>query len=349
MSLGDYGVMPQTFGLLPDDRIPEEKSKDFLFGTENGVVKYELMPDGNWMNSILKSNEVQAGVYFDSMACVSFSLAKVCSMTFNRMIKLGLFSMEQMRWLIDNEYLDSHGEVNFSERALAKWSGTTRFGNSLWRVVDTARTKGLVPNSKWSFPNEQRTPVFDWDDYYKEVPSELNVLGYEFIRMFPFYYEFISTSDRNLLAKGRKYSPAQVTVFAYPPPVNGVYPTTDKVKNHAVASVNDNESEQIRYIADSYEDGYTPGVQFFKKLAWDYSLGDGYIIYFTKPPIKKPMFKKERNSPHVYMIINDKKVKILDMVSLKALMPDGTLIEQVDSLSNYPDNGTAVTLERVTD
>lgn len=281
--IGDFGLEPQTFGLLPDDRVPEELAKQWIFGAENGIIKRELMPDGNWLGRILKSNETQGGVYFDSMACVSFSLAKMCSMTFNEMIKQDFFLDEDIKWLQDNGYIDSFGEVNFSERALAKWSGTTRTGNSLWRVVDTARTMGLIPQSKWDFPSTQRTPVFDWDDYYVDTPQELYALGLEFTKRFPFFYEFVNTSDRLLLAKGRKYSPAQITVYAFPFPVNGIYPASDQSKNHAVVSLFDDEVEKIRYIGDSYEDGYTVGTQFFKKLAWNYSFGDGYVIYFTKP------------------------------------------------------------------
>lgn len=320
--LGDYGLLEEeSFGLLPDNRIPEEVAKDFIFGESNGLEKRELMPGKDWRIRILKSNEQQAGVSVDSMACVSFSLAKICSMTFNVMVEQNLFSAEDIQWLRDNGYFDQYGEVNFSERALALWSETTKYGNYLYKVVDVAKHKGLIPQSKWDFPTAQVTPIFDWDAFYIDTPQELYDLGLEFARRFPIAYEFIDTANMTLLAEGRKYSPAQVTIFAYVyPPVDGVYlADNNKSKNHAVVSLFDDEVEKIRYIADSYDDFYTVGSQFFKKLAWDSSFGGGYIIYFTKPNTT-PM-----------TIANNTLVQLVEGTGGFALALDGNLI--IDELS----------------
>jgi hypothetical protein len=323
----------KNYGLLLDTRSDEERSKDWIFGADNGIVKTILMPSNNWLPSLLKSNEKQHGIYFESMACVSFSAAKMTAMVMNTMIKMDLICSDDLKWLNDNGYIDQWGEVNFSERSLAKWSGTTKYGNSLWKVIDTIRKMGLIPQSKWDFKADQRMPVFDWDDFYADTPAELYILGLEFAKRFPLFYEYINTNDRVIISESRKYAPPQITVFAYEMPINGIFPSSTKSQNHAVVSVFDDELNKIRYIGDSYEDNYTEGIQFYKKLGWDYVYGGGYVVYLN-PKIETMTYLKKKGSPDIYELEGDGKtlINIADMISWENKKSTYT---EVDNLDGY--------------
>lgn len=66
-------------------------------------------------------------------------------------------------------YLLSKGiDVEFSERFLAKMSGTTTSGNTIEKVVATIIECGLVLESDWPTPT-----VFTWDEFYADIPQNI--------------------------------------------------------------------------------------------------------------------------------------------------------------------------------
>ena len=183
--------------------IPPEGT-DYIAGVNSPIVYEELVPDGNW-GKWLPKEEQQNSIYFDSMACVSFSANNVVETQVNFLIDNRLISIDDMEWLSSNGYIEA-GKPNLSDRYLARMSGTTRQGNSMKVVCDTLSHWGAVPESKWSYPTRQQTPVFDWDDYYAEIPQELKDLGKEFKQRFPIGYEFVYGD----LANHLKHTPIQI-------------------------------------------------------------------------------------------------------------------------------------------
>jgi hypothetical protein len=343
----DKNKYMKNYGLLPDLRSQEMKDRDFIFGADNGVNKVVLMPDLSWFDDTLIPAK-QHGVYFDSMGCVSFSLSGQAEYVFNRMIELGLVSKLDLDWLKEKGYFDANNKINFSERYLAKMSGTTRQGNALWKVVDTAKHYGFIPYGKWTFPSEQRTPVFDWDDFYAEIPQELIDLGIEFAKRFNIQYEQVFTSNHELMKDALKYAPPQITLFAYPIPENDIYPKDERTLNHAVVGTYEDTEKQLRFIRDSYQDWYNNEAPYYKKLAWDYIYGStGYILYFNSSNDTPMIFRKEMTSPNIYLIIEGKKILIIDMPTWTALGQKVGNFEEVESLAEYADGGTLVWSERI--
>src|SRR5680860_1318030 len=135
-----------------------------------GAIPYEVIC-ADW-TSYLPSDEMQIGLYFDTMACVTFSATNVVETQMNFMFMQGVFSLEACVFFEAGGWL-INGKFNFSDRFTAKMSNTTKDGNYLQAVWDSIKHHGLLPEADWAYPRRQRTPVFDWDDYYKEIPQDL--------------------------------------------------------------------------------------------------------------------------------------------------------------------------------
>lgn len=135
--------MTKNHGLLY-----RRKSDDFVAGV-NSKVGYQVRnPTGNWLpyaNILLK--EKQWFPKFDTMGCVSFSANSLCEIQI----------MHQ-----------TNQQVNFSDRFLAKMSGTTPEGNYLYLVGDTLRNIGGVLEEEWPKPPETTAT---WASYYSEIPQ----------------------------------------------------------------------------------------------------------------------------------------------------------------------------------
>jgi len=147
-----------TINQLQQNRgvIIETKITDFIAG----VLPYQVVnPLGDW-SGFEPRGENQFSNHQDSMACVTFS-ALNC---------------------IETQYKFLTGkEINFSDRFIAKLSGTTQQGNTIQKVLDTIRKYGLVLETEWPTPAS-----FSWDEYYATIPPEVLAkarkftIGYEF-------------------------------------------------------------------------------------------------------------------------------------------------------------------------
>ncbi len=123
--------------------IIQPKVQDFIAGT----LAYKVVnPTGNW-TGFVPAGENQFSNHADSMACVTFS-ALNC---------------------IETQYRFFTGQnINFSDRFIAKLSGTTPQGNTVQNVLDAIRRYGLVLEEEWPTPKN-----FTWDDYYTPIPPEV--------------------------------------------------------------------------------------------------------------------------------------------------------------------------------
>jgi len=123
--------------------IIEQKPQDFVAGT----LPYEVLnPTGDW-TAYVPAGETQASHFADSYACVTFSCLNV----------------------LETQYKFLTGkDINFSDRFIAKVSGTTHQGNSVQKVLDAINTYGLVLEQDYPAPAN-----FTWDEYYAEIPAEI--------------------------------------------------------------------------------------------------------------------------------------------------------------------------------
>ena len=266
--------------------IEHAKEDDYIFGGNTKLVKTILSSNGNYIEYI-PITEMQIGIYFDTMACVSFSAINVIEIIFKYHLKHGNISKEDIKWLEDNGYFQD-GELNFSDRFIAKLSNTTKQGNTGRKVAKTIVNYGLIPESKWSYPSRQRTPVFVWEDYYKEIPEELLKLGKEFKERFSIGYEAIYRKD---MKDALKYGPIQVYVCAWYKNDTGLfYKPKDRGYNHAVTRI----QSLTKQIFDSYE-------PYIKSVTLDeenyYPSGYLYIL-----KVKKMKLVKTNGSSTVYLI-----------------------------------------------
>lgn len=230
--------MPELkqYGLI----IPQEQNpKDWRFGGVSGADKVVLREDGQYQNFLPKV-EYQHAVYFDTMACVTFSALNCLEI-----------------------YQNVRGiNANYSDRFTAKMSGTTNRGNSLVNVAESIRKDGVIPEEDWAFPRLQRQPVFEWEDYYQEIPDELKMKGKRWALENTVQWEWIPMSR---LQDALKYAPIQVTMRAgIKPNKDGLY--TDggsRARNHAVTLVGYKEGEYWE-VFDHYQGNE------IRRMVWDY-------------------------------------------------------------------------------
>jgi hypothetical protein len=200
----------ESSGLL----IQAPRPTDFIVGGEDYMIGADIInPSGNWDNYYSKG-ERQSGVYFDSMACASFSANNIIEARLNFQLRNNQLPPAivtrciELGYIVDNEF-------NFSDRFLAKVSGTTRTGNYFVNVWDAIRKYGLVPEKMWTYDPLLRTPAFDWDDYYAPIPQAVYNSGLEFLKMFDVTYAWLlaggSASDEQYQS-WLKVSPVQLGV-----------------------------------------------------------------------------------------------------------------------------------------
>jgi hypothetical protein len=170
--------------MVNDGALIGRKEGDYIAGT----LPYEVRnPSGDWM-PVLVVGEKQLNYKGDSMSCVSFS--------FTNCIEI-------------QEKHQTGVEVNYSDRFLAVMSGTTRQGNWLWKVADTARNIGLVLEHRYPMPKEPWT----WDDYHAPIPepllTELKLEGGESKKNNDIAYEWIDLTPESI-SKHLKHAPLQM-------------------------------------------------------------------------------------------------------------------------------------------
>lgn len=162
--------------------IIEKKPKDFVAGQ----LPYEVLnPTGDW-TPYLPAGENQYSHFVDSQACVTFSCLNV----------------------LETQYKFLTGkDINFSDRFIAKVSGTTVQGNSVQRVLDAINQYGLVLEADYSAPKD-----FTWDTYYAPIPNEVYLKADKSLKV---AYEFHQPNSD--FAKELKHVPFEMIIEAQNP------------------------------------------------------------------------------------------------------------------------------------
>lgn len=164
-----------------------QRPEDYQAGAFTFISYEERNPSGDW-TPYLVTKEKQYGKE-DSLSCVSFS---------------GCSSIE-----IQEKFLTGK-ETNYSDRWIAKMSGTTRQGNWLYKVGDTIRKSGLVLETSYPAPAN-----YTFDEYHADIPeplfSTLRTEGMAWLGQWDVKTEFIPT-DKVSLQKHLKHAPLQVVI-----------------------------------------------------------------------------------------------------------------------------------------
>lgn len=286
-----------------------------------GAINYEKLNKlGDW-TKYLPIGEKQHSIYFDTMGCVSFSFLNTIEIQFKFMIDKGLMPATHIKFLEDNGYL-VNGEVNLSDRHLAKESGTTRRGNYLVKVADAGRNKGLLPEQDWLYPVDQRNPIFDWDDYYKEIPQELKDKALRFRDYFEIKYEWLSLSydlaTNDEIREELKHAPLQLAAPVCPT-VNGV--KEECGKNTATHATTIYDIGDYIYQFDHYD-------PFKKRLALD---------YYTPWIMKNILIIKNKDMPTLTKDKDDNQYITFDEAKFACSIPEPKMLPDIKHHFKFTD------------
>lgn len=233
----------------------------------------------------------QSGNGNDSMACVSVSYCGDVGTIMTALYHTEKLSEEFQKFLEDNHYFDEHGRIVFDYRMLAKESGTTKHGNSLDRVAETARKIGLAPYRPYDWAK------FTWEDFYgEETPAHQLELGKKFLSFLDDEIGLMhvwllmgadgsSRSTQLVLEDAMQYGPIQ-------------FATT----THATVTIYSKEELQ------KYFDSYAPWnkERNLKGISMLWAKQIFVVLKEEKPAIPHlPYFEKLATSPAVYAYSKD--------------------------------------------
>lgn len=242
-----------NFGFIPHT----SRYTDYKFGGISGIADAPLVQDGQWdawLPTFEPQSEATPTGEFDAMACVSFSALNCLETLFNRKYSF---------------------DKNYSDRFLAKMSGTTPNGNDFSTVADTIQSAGDVPETEWPYP-----PDASWQTYYADIPENVKTDALALPAQWNIQYEYLPDHLPATLKDALRYGPLQVAIYAYGSEVNGIYQRVDAEANHGIELY-------------GYEDGlcwkvFDHYLQATKRLAWDYRF-DAALRYSLNEKAAMPL------------------------------------------------------------
>ncbi|HEX9503633.1 MAG TPA: hypothetical protein VF974_04915 [Patescibacteria group bacterium] len=162
--------MNQNLGVIIEQPQPSGVGKFLFRNPMRDWLPFE--PNAEW----------QLLNHVDVMACVSYSLCHI--------IETQIFFLTGKK-------------VDLSERFLAKMSKTTRQGNYLSVVADTA-LEGLVMQDEWPVD-----PNATWDEFYSEIPQAIKNKALDFKKNWDMSWRWI-TFDQ--ITDALKEAPIQIII-----------------------------------------------------------------------------------------------------------------------------------------
>lgn len=254
---------------------------DWVLGASPLTTQPVVEKASDWL-LYLPSFERQSSARLETYNCTAFSYTNVVETQLNRLIKLNLISSQLLQFLTDNNYI-VNGQVNFSDRALGSMAGTFPPGNYLQKVADTARTQGLIPEALWGWDTNT---VFNAQEYYKPVPTELKLLGLQLLQYLELPYQWVPTSDiKTALLSSPLYAALNTC--------GSNWSSTDVAwcgatsTNHAVAMMEpdvifDSYQPYLKTLKSGYQVPYTLQVLTIEKMATNAKLvqyGEGFGFF----------------------------------------------------------------------
>lgn len=151
-------------------------------------VSYEVRNESGDWRPYLPTAEIQYGKE-DSLSCISFSACNA----------------------IEIQYKFITGkEANYSDRWIAKMSGTDHNGNWMYKVGDAVRKFGMVKEESYPAP-----PNYTFDQYHANIPepllSQLKAEGQAWLAEWDVRTEFIPPTKKEMLYH-IKHAPLQIAI-----------------------------------------------------------------------------------------------------------------------------------------
>ena len=246
---------PQSF-ISPGVTTPD----NYIFGSGQ-LTGYILRPSGQW--PIIRDDEIQAR-NFETNSCTSFGTINAVQSIFKELFKL---------------------DVNYSERFLAKGSGTdpSKGGNDPHKVAEWARKNGFVDEGILPFDSTLNTLT----EYYAPLTPQTLKIGKEWLKKYTFLHDWLSDGSliaKETLMKALRYSPIGCAVYAWAEE-DGLYIRPEGKKDiHWIEICGFKENEYWIAI-----DSYPP---FVKHLDWNYPLYFAKRFFVDVAPEKKTTFLK---------------------------------------------------------
>lgn len=247
--------------------LAEQDGSEWKFGalSQPGIVSIPLAE----RELYLPIGETQFDAFADFTDCASRSPVNHLEALFTYHYRHSM-KEENKLWMETKGYVHNN-RITFSDRYIAVLSGTTHEGNSLKSPLEAIRKQGLIP--KALLP---KTDDLNWNDYYAPIPQPLKELGQEFLTRFTINYEQVALTH---FADVLKDDCIGVAAFAWPLPINGVYPKTTGNFNHAFLLYNLPQWQIFDNYLEKPED-------FTKTLAPNYAFFDyGYRVYVSNETV----------------------------------------------------------------
>jgi len=241
----------------PEKEIASQDGSEYQFGaisldlaTIPVLERHKYLPEG-----VLQFSQLM-----DSQGCASRAPINILEAKFTYFYETSMHP-DLKRWMENKGYIKNN-RVLFDDNYIEILSGTTKSGNSLKACLDAIRHHGLVPKT---LSMEGLT----WEEYMNpsRITEDMKKLGAEFLRRFTIGYEQVQSGQ---FPESLQEDFLDMALFAWPQPVNGIYPKTEGAFNHAVAGVNGNID-----VFDNY-------IPFIKLIAKDYNFFPwGYSLSVT--------------------------------------------------------------------
>ena len=119
-----------------------KQQSDFVAGVNSPLEKKELISDWNKYKPTHEIQFINSGYMnaFDTQACVSFSATDCLETLFMYYLHNALMGgADSVKWLADNGYFDSNGDINFSDRFVAINGNTGPHGAYQWEIAQGIR------------------------------------------------------------------------------------------------------------------------------------------------------------------------------------------------------------------
>lgn len=272
--------MHNNYGLNLAKELAERQDSDYVFGAFSPDCIADI-PEGQ-RKKYLPKGELQ-NIGGEKMDCASRAPINLLETKFNWLYQNDKFTYPtNKKWLRDKDYVNEKGEVEFSDAFIAIKSGTTRQGNSLKAPCHAIHEHGLIP--KKMLP---QGGTFEEHHNPARITKAMEDLGKEFLARFPIHYEKVNTVH---FAELYKQDMLVLAGYAWPTPVNGVYPRVPYQPNHAFMGI----ERPLHEVFDNYLDEYKDN-DFIKTLAPDYAFIDyGYRLYVTEnKPKNSDLFESD--------------------------------------------------------
>lgn len=189
-----------------------QKTKGVVKGLFSPSIPYTPLIESGDSSLYFGTYSGQRYGQFDTSCCWDFSGVNVAETRLMIYWKLNLIPQDTKNWLIANNYCDSNGEFDLSDRWVAILSGVKNTGNSQISFWNIASVSGLIPNSMLSYDSNQAFKYNSQNDFNNDyfnpniITPAMKAMGLEFLKRFTIKAEML---------KGGYYNDIQVELQTY--------------------------------------------------------------------------------------------------------------------------------------